>query len=126
MTEKIPDIVDERPGVISWFKLYTGFLCLLYLLPTIAVFLSLFSATSAATDMFKEVGPVFAVLVSLLALALFVACLLPLILKPRPWLWTYNLIIICLGMTSACMLPASIPLLIFWIKPEARKYFGRT
>jgi hypothetical protein len=33
-------------------------------------------------------------------------------------------VIICLGMTSACFLPVCIPLLIFWIKPETKLYFG--
>jgi hypothetical protein len=28
-------------------------------------------------------------------------------------------------MTSACFLPFCIPLLIFWLKPEAKHYFGR-
>jgi hypothetical protein len=29
-------------------------------------------------------------------------------------------------MTSACFLPACIPLLIYWIKPDVKAYFGRT
>ena len=41
------------------------------------------------------------------------------------WLWIYDLIIICLGMTSACFWPAVIPLLIFWLKPETKRHFGR-
>jgi hypothetical protein len=60
----------------------------------------------------------------LIGLALFGACLLPLILRPRPWLWTYNLVVICVGMTSACFLPFCIPLLIFWLKPEVKAHFG--
>lgn len=51
---------------------------------------------------------------------------LPLVLGPWPWLWTYDLVIICLGMTSTCILPASIPLLIFWLKPETKRYFGKS
>jgi hypothetical protein len=62
----------------------------------------------------------------LLGLGMLVASLLPLVLSPRPWLWTYNLVIICLGMTSACFLAACIPLLIYWLKPEAKNYFGKT
>jgi hypothetical protein len=61
----------------------------------------------------------------IMCLPLFGACLLPLVLRPQPWLWTYDLVIICLGMTSACFLPACIPLLIFWLKPETKHYFGR-
>ena len=61
----------------------------------------------------------------LMGLGLLVASLLPLVLRPRPWLWTYDLVIICLGMTSACFLPACIPLLIFWLKPGMKSYFGK-
>jgi hypothetical protein len=60
------------------------------------------------------------------SIAMFGACLLPLVVQPRPWLWTYDLIVICAGMTSLCFLPASIPLLIFWMKPEIKSYFGKT
>jgi hypothetical protein len=66
------------------------------------------------------------VVLLLTGLALFGACLLPLVLEPRPWLWTYDLVIICLGMTSTCILPASIPLLIYWLKPETKRYSGKS
>jgi hypothetical protein len=35
----------------------------------------------------------------------------------------YDLVLICIGMTSCCILPAAIPLLIFWLKPEAKNWF---
>lgn len=60
-----------------------------------------------------------------ISLVFIVACFLPFILAPRPWLWVYNLVIICLGMTSACYLLACIPLLIFWLKPETQRYYGK-
>ena len=48
------------------------------------------------------------------------------LLMPRkPWAWIYGIVLIALGMTSACCIPATIPLLIFWIKPEAKAFFGR-
>jgi len=62
----------------------------------------------------------------IISLPLFGACLLPLFVQPRPWLWTYDLVIICMGLTSACLLPACIPLLISWMKPETKSYFGKT
>ena len=44
----------------------------------------------------------------------------------RSWVWIVHLVLICGGMTSACCLPMSVALLIFWIKPETRVYFGRS
>jgi hypothetical protein len=113
------------PKVILWFKVYTSFLCLLYLC-TAAFSLVFFLADPADTEMSAIAARITGTLLLVLGLGLFGACLLPLVLRPRPWLWTYDLVIICIGMTSACILPASIPLLIYWLKPEAKQYFGRS
>ena len=43
----------------------------------------------------------------------------------RPWAWIYHLVLICLGLTSCCCMPASIPLLVFWLRPTTQRYFGR-
>jgi hypothetical protein len=44
---------------------------------------------------------------------------------PRtPGAWIYHTVIICLGMTSQ-LLPISVILLIFWLQPATRAYFGR-
>ena len=115
----------EAPPVIFWFKIYCGVLCVLYL------------AVMAAALIFFVVGPeqfevsglfanLMGVLYLVLGLGLFAACFLPLVLRPRPWVWTYDLIIIALGLSSPCLLPACIPLLIFWVKPETRIYFGKS
>jgi hypothetical protein len=37
--------------------------------------------------------------------------------------WIYGIVLIALGMTSACFVPACIPLLIYWLKPDAKSYF---
>ena len=47
------------------------------------------------------------------------------LLPAKPWVWIYGIVLIAIGMTSACCLPATIPLLVFWIKPEVKSYFGR-
>lgn len=115
----------EPPKVVWWFKIYSGFMCLLYVF--VAAFsLLLFVADPEDFDMSPAEARVIGALLLVLGLVLLAAFLLPLVLRPRPWLWTYNLVLICIGMTSACILPASIPLLIFWIKPEAKRHFGRS
>jgi hypothetical protein len=47
-------------------------------------------------------------------------------LPQKPWAWVFGLVLICIGLTSVCCMPATIPLLIHWIKPETKLYFGRT
>jgi hypothetical protein len=117
--------INQPPKVLLWFKIYCGFLCLLYL-ATAAFSLFLFFANPSNPEMSQTEARVLGVLLLVAGLLMFGVCLLPLILAPRPWLWTFDLVVICLGMTSACFLPACIPLLIFWLKPETKRYFGKS
>lgn len=114
-----------RPDVIMWFRVYCVVLCVLYF--AVAVFsLAFFLVDPAAFEMSRVAAYAAGIGVLLMGLVFFVASLLPLLLRPRPWLWTYDLVIICFGMTSACFLPTCIPLMIFWMKPEVKSYFGKT
>jgi hypothetical protein len=117
--------INQPPKVLLWFKIYCGFLCLLYL-ALVAFSLFFFFADPSDTELSEIEARITGVLMLVIGVALFVVCLLPLILTPRPWLWTFDLVVICLGMTSACFLPACIPLLIFWLKPETKRYFGKS
>ncbi|MBU6178636.1 MAG: hypothetical protein KGR69_03185 [Verrucomicrobia bacterium] len=113
-----------RPAVLGWFKAYCVVLCLLYLLfagASLIFFLVEPEELEMGTAEAIFMGLVFLVV----GLVCFVASLLPLFLKPRPWVWIYDLVVICIGMTSACFLPLCVPLLIFWIKPEVKAWFGR-
>jgi hypothetical protein len=60
----------------------------------------------------------------LMGLLLAAASAIPLFYRPRPWTWVYSLVLICLGLGSVCMI-FSIPLLIFWLKPETKAYYGK-
>ena len=114
-----------KPAVVMWYKIYAGFLCLLYLLVA-AGSLIFFFVDPADLEMPAVAAKLMGALFLVMGLGLFTACLLPLLLTPRPWLWVYGLVIICLGMTSACFLPVCIPLLIFWLKPDAKTYYGKS
>ncbi len=113
----------EPPKVLLWFKIYCAFLCFLYLATAAASVV--FFLMPDSPDMPRGLAVVVGIALLFGGLAFFGACLLPLLLAPRPWLWVYDLVIICVGMTSACILPACIPLLLFWLKPETQRYFGR-
>lgn len=113
-----------RPPVVFWFKVYAGVLCLLYLL--LGGFgLVLLGVDPAELEMPSGEARVMGAVFLVLGFLLFAACLLPFLVPPRPWVWVYDLVVICLGLTSACFLVICIPLLIFWLKPEAKAYFGR-
>lgn len=114
-----------KPTVLLWFKIYTAFLCFLYLAVAGS---SLFFFLADPADMEISATGAYLIGTSLLLMgaALFAVCLVPFLVAPRPWLWVYDLVIICLGLTSACFLPICIPLMIFWLKPDTKSYFGRS
>ena len=116
------------PGVLTWFKVYAVCMALLYALVIVGGVFFYVMADSFAAD--PEMGPEQAriqgavmAIIGLPLAGLFAAGAL---LPRRPWVWIYNLVLIAIGLTSCCLWPATIPLLIFWIKPEARWWYGRT
>ena len=104
-----------KPRVVVWFKVYSAILCLIYFFTFI---LSPFFLLSNDEELI-----IYGMVFLILSIPLFLVCILPIFLPRRPWVWIYSLVIIGFGMTGCC-LPACIPLLIFWIKPEVKKYYG--
>jgi MFS family permease len=105
-----------RPAVVIWFKVYCGVLALIYGGTALAM-LSL--------ALFGDGGLVIGLFLAALCVGFGLISALPILLPARPWVWVYGLVLIGLGMTSGCLLPACIPLLIFWIRPEVKRHFGR-
>ena len=60
-----------------------------------------------------------------LGFVFFVMYLVPYVLPRRPWVWVYDIVLIAIGLTSCLTLPLALPLLIFWLKPEPKAWFGR-
>ncbi len=69
---------------------------------------------NARTGIFLVLGP-------LLAIPYAAAPFLP----KKPWAWIYHLVLIGVGFTSVCCLPVTIPLLLEWLKPDVKRFFGR-
>ena len=107
--------IIDKPRVVIWFKVYSAILSLIYFFTFI---ISPFLLLSNEDDLII-MGFVFLIL----SIPLLLICILPIFLPRKPWVWIYSLVIIGLGMTGCCF-PVCIPLLIFWIKPEVKKYYG--
>jgi hypothetical protein len=113
-----------KPAVWVWYVAYCVAMALLYLFVIGAgIFLLTVDPTWLEEDArllwiegFLFIG---------LGLPLMAAFAIAPFLPKKPWVWIYGIALIGLGMTSACCLPATIPLLIFWIKPETQQFFGR-
>ncbi len=116
---------QSPPPVIRWFKVYTGVMTGIYALCIVAGPLVMFAATKVHADE-RVVLMIQGAILMIVGLLFGIAFALPFFLPRKPWVWIYNLVLICIGMTSCCILPATVPLIIFWIKPDVKLWFNRT
>ena len=122
-----PMAPTERPGVVAWFTVYCVILAVIYLLlagfgiTVMIVGPEQFADAQTPAEEWSIIAVVFTIIGLLLAVPFAIAPFLP----RKPGVWIYDLVLICLGLTSACFWPLTIPLLIFWIKPENKLWFGR-
>lgn len=114
-----PVAAGPPPAVITWQLVYLACMTVLYLLFAVMgiVFLinaDTFAANDPTTDATEVqiMGAIYAVLGVGLAI-LFAGGIL---VRRGMVGWVYNLILIGIGLTSCCFWPATIPLMIFWIK----------
>lgn len=108
-----------------WFRIYLGAMAALYLavivFGSIAAYFSQYETNSQEAQELFITGIIYAVI----GVPFFLAFAIGLFIPRKPWGWIAGMVYICIGMTSCCFLPAVIPLLIFWLKPETQAYFGR-
>lgn len=107
----------QKPKVVFWNQMYLLGMGVMYVLVGAGVGALAWLEGGATDDMF--VFMVVAVVCVPLALVHLGAMLLP----RRRWTWVVLLVLIALGLTGACTLPAALPLLIFWIRPETQAWY---
>lgn len=113
------------PAVWSWYVAYAIALAVVYagcFLGSIALVVIGVGTDGRDAGEMIFTGAFLAVFCLPLLIATAAAPFLP----KAPWAWIYHLVLIGLGMTSACCLPVCIPLLMHWMKPETKAFFGRT
>jgi hypothetical protein len=104
-----------QPQVWVWFIVY----CVLMLLLCLSYLFT--GAVALASDEGNKALGILYILMSCIGLVLYAAA--PFLPKAR-WAWIYDIVMICIGIPTCCCTPASIPLLIFWLKPEVKSFFN--
>lgn len=124
MSTEFSPAPPRAPQVVFWYKVYVALNALLYLAITAILAAIGIFAPGALED---ELGPAILLFVMAGACTFFaLAYLVSLGFPRRPWAWVYDLVVICIGFTGCFTLPFSVALLIFWIKPEVKSWFGVT
>jgi hypothetical protein len=111
-----------RPGVVLWARIYVFALALLWCL---GLYFGWTSADRTGPHPAPD-GGLHAVVVGVLfaiALGIAVPAILAALGPRRPWVWVLNLILIALGCLHCLSLPFAVPLLIYWLKPETKRWF---
>lgn len=114
---------NGKPQVYTWFVVYCVLMGLMYLF--VAGIGLMYPMLAQMADKTTAESQIMGTMYTVFGVIFFIPFAIAPFLKPSPGVWVYDLVLICLGMTSCCCLPITIPLLIFWIKPETKTYFGR-
>ena len=112
-----------KPAVWNWFAAYCVAMALMYLLCVVGGFFFLF-ADPAELEMDSGGAKVMGVVLIVLGLGLGALFASGPLLPRRGWAWVMGIVLIAIGMTSMCCLPATVPLLIWWLKPETKAFYG--
>lgn len=111
------------PPVYKWFVAYCLFMALMYLV------LAVIGIVYLVIEPDRQMDPMEARIMGIVFLTLGLVFCVPYAAAPflprKSWVWVFGLVLICIGLTSACCLPACIPLLLFWLKPEMKEFYGR-
>jgi hypothetical protein len=113
-----------RAEMIVWFRVYCAVFALIAFVGALAMLRSLLK-TAPSPD--AGMAMAFAMQGGLLLICLGLTTLYTasFLLPRKPWVWTYDLVLIGLGMWHPCFWIVCIPLFIAWLKPEMRLHFGR-
>ena len=114
---------QATPPVYKWFVVYCILMALLYL--TMAVMGIVFMFIEPDREMSEAEARIMGALFIILGLAFCFPYAIAPFLPRKSWVWVFGLVLICLGLSSACCLPVCIPLLIHWLKPEMKTFYGR-
>lgn len=117
------------PPVVVWFKVYAGLMAGLYRMVAVGgVALLRYDPARHDPAMPAEDALVTGAMgyaYAGLGLVFFGVFLMAVFHSRAPWAWIFAVVLICLSFTNPCCLPAGIPLLIYWHKPETKRHFGR-
>jgi hypothetical protein len=107
-----------------WYRVYCGALAALYLLIIpFGLFLAFYAPETREHN--SQETFIMGIIYAVLGAVFFVVFAVALFLPRKPYNWIVGIVMMALGMTSCCFLPVLIPLLIYWVKPETKAYFGR-
>ena len=109
---------EGPPPVWRWYVVYTVAMAVMYLAVTIGGGFVFVAAPHGE-------GQVQGAIMAVIGLPLMILYGAAPFLRKTSTTYTVHLVLIGIGLTSACCVPACLPLLIYWLKPETKAFFGK-
>lgn len=119
----MPAVSPMKPKVWPWFLLYVASLVFVYTLCVVGGLIAVaYGLSSPGPDALQWTltGGMIAGISLPLLLGIGAAPFLP----RKKWVWIYDIVLIAIGMGSCLWMPLSIFLLIKFLEPEVKEYFG--
>ena len=123
-------VFDENaapPMVWQWYRAYCIGMALLYFICAVAGAVLILNAENIA-DSSPEMDALGAkiqgVIFLVMGIGLFLLYSVPLFMGRSKASWILGFVTIGIGLTSCCCMPASIPLLIHWLKDETKVFLN--
>jgi len=125
---------SAKPPVLAWYMVYCVLLAVICLLAVgVGVFwmaapefMKMVMEANRANQTNEDIVAIKIVsaMYIIVGLPLMILYIVALFLPRKPWAWTYGIITIAISFLGCCCIPAGIPLLIYWLKPDVKRYFG--
>lgn len=120
----VPQDNETGRKAFLWYRVYCGAMAVLYVLVAVlGVFLA--SYAPRTREYSPEETMIMGIIYAVLGVIFFIIFAVAFFLPRKPYNWIVGIVMMALGMTSCCFMPFLIPLLIYWVKPETKAYFGR-
>ncbi len=105
------------PAVLMWQMLYCGVMVAVYLVCAgLGLFLFFAAEELADVDLSVEEARIVGVAFTILGMGMAVLFAIGLFWRSGMGGWVFHIVLLSIGLMSACCWPSNIPLLIFWCK----------
>lgn len=113
----------QAPAVWTWYKVYCGFMALLYLLFIAGgVALFLYGDRMASNREEKIQALIMGIMLPIIGVPLTLLFGTAVVLPPSKMAWILGFVTICIGLTSGCTMIPCVFLLVYWLKPETKAF----
>jgi hypothetical protein len=115
---------EGRPQVVTYYRVYAVLMAVMYFVCVAAGVLMIVVGDQIPHRSNDLPAAVQGVIYTVVGAPLCAAFIVAATGGRARWRYIYGFVMIAIGLMSCCCMPASIPLLIFWLKPEVKAWFG--